>query len=53
MRIIIIIASCPVGTAVALSQEVKQQRREADHSSPSSAEVKSVGAILTVSHMSS
>jgi hypothetical protein len=37
-------ASYPVGTG-ALSPEIKRPRHEADHSSPSSAEVKNDGAI--------
>jgi hypothetical protein len=37
----------------ALSPEVKRQRREADHSTPSIAEVKKVGAIPLLPHMSS
>jgi hypothetical protein len=36
-----------------LSQGVKQQGREADHSPPFSAEIKNGGAILALPHMSS
>jgi hypothetical protein len=44
-------ASYPIGTGV-VSPGVKRQGREADHSSPSSAEAKNVGAISPLPHMS-
>jgi hypothetical protein len=44
--------SYPVGTG-ALSQGVKRQGREADHSLPSSAEIKNGGAMPPLPHMSS
>jgi hypothetical protein len=37
----------------AVSQGVKRQRREADHSPPSNAKVKNGGAIPSVPHISS
>jgi hypothetical protein len=37
----------------ALSQGIKQPKREADHSAPSSADVKNGGAIPPLTHMSS
>jgi hypothetical protein len=46
------LASYPVGTG-ALNQRVKRQLREAEHSPPSSVEVKNTGSISPLSHTSS
>jgi hypothetical protein len=43
----------PMGTGGQFSQGVKQPGHEADNSSPSSAEIKNVGAIPPLPHMSS